>query len=152
MLLKGQRIRVSFQKFVSLIMLTMVLNSCSIHLVPQYNADMEEQIKNGAKMSDRLYLQMLVAAPDSKYFSLYENKYLDVQVEINSILFQDEIRPKANDIIVSVQKLRDYFAKAMEDHRNKKSLSNGELIIYHEQLQAFWKPVLIEELALKKAK
>ncbi|MDQ6901595.1 MAG: hypothetical protein M3139_01125 [Bacteroidota bacterium] len=152
MLLKRQRIRAHFQKFVSLIMLAMLLNSCSIHLVPQYNADLEQQIKDGAKLSDRLYLQMIVAAPDAKSFSLYEDKYLNVQVEINSILFQDEIRPKANDIVASVQKLRDYFTKAMEDHRSKKTLSNGELTIYHEQLQAFWRPVLIEEIALKKVK
>lgn len=152
MLLKGQGFRAHFQKFLSLFILTMMLNSCTIHLVPQYNADMEEQIKNGAKMSDRLYLQMIVASADSKYFSMYENKYLDVQVEINSILLQDQIRPKANDIVASVQKLQEYFTKAMEDHRNKKSLSNGELMIYHDQLQAFWKPVLIEELALKTAK
>lgn len=152
MLLKGQGMRAHSPKLIVLIFLGVLLNSCSVHLVPQYNADMEEQIKNGAKMSDRLYLQMITAAPEARFFNMYEEKYLDVQVEINSILFQDEIRPKANDILISMQKLRDYFVKAMEDHRNKKTLSIGELTIYHEQLQAFWRPVLIEELALKNVK
>jgi len=58
----------------------------------------------------------------------------------------------SGDIIISVQKLHDYFVKAKEDHKAKDSLSNAELLIYNEQLKAFWKPVLVEEIALSKAK
>jgi hypothetical protein len=146
------RAKFSMRKVFSILLVLTVLYSCTVHLVPPYSADMEEQIENGAKMSDRLYLGMINAPGDKKDFSLYADKYLDVEVEINSILLKDETRPKAGDIIASAQKLKDYFVKAMEDHHNRKTLSNGELIIYNEQLKAFWKPVLVEEIALKSAK
>ncbi|MEO6219906.1 MAG: hypothetical protein ABIO81_05725 [Ginsengibacter sp.] len=128
------------------------LYSCQVQLVPQYNAELEQQIVNAAKMSDKLYLEIINAPADKKSFSFYAVKYLDVEVEINSVLLKNETRPRAGDIVASAQKLKDFFVKAMEDHKNKHTLSDGEALIYNEQLKAFWKPVLIEEMALKKAK
>ncbi|MEO6405563.1 MAG: hypothetical protein ABIY51_15400 [Ferruginibacter sp.] len=134
------------------LLLAFFISGCSVQLVPAHSAEIEQQITEGAKMSDRLYMEMMSAAPDKKNYSLYADKYLSVAVEINSILFKNETRPKATDIVASVQKLKDFFTKAMEDHRSRNTLSNGEFLIYNEQLKAFWKPVLIEEMALKKAK
>ncbi|MEP6595031.1 MAG: hypothetical protein ABJA71_03750 [Ginsengibacter sp.] len=128
------------------------LHSCQVQLVPQYNAELEQEIITAAKMSDKLYLEIMNAPTDKKDFGFYTDKYLDIEVEINSILLKNETRPKAGDIVASAQKLKDFFVKAMEDHKNKHTLSHGELLIYNEQLKAFWKPVLVEEMALKKVK
>ena len=48
--------------------------------------------------------------------------------------------------------LKDYFIKAKEDHAKRGVISNAEALIYNEQLKALWKPVLIEEIALSKAR
>lgn len=144
--------RNSISKLAGALFLLVFLSSCQVQLVPQYSAELEQQILNGAKMSDRLYLEIINAPADKKNFELYADKYMNVEVEINSILLKNETRLKAGDIVASTQKLKDYFVKAMEEHKNRHTLSNGELVIYNEQLKAFWKPVLVEEMALKKAK
>ncbi|MGI8950264.1 MAG: hypothetical protein ACR2FN_01635 [Chitinophagaceae bacterium] len=126
--------------------------SCKVALVPEYNADLETQISNDAKMTDMLYLEMMDASADKKNYSLYADKYINIETEINSILLKNEARAKAGDIVASVEKLRDYFVKAKEDHKKRDTLSNAEFLIYNEQLKAFWKPILVEEIALSKAK
>ena len=91
-------------------------------------------------------------ADDKKNYSVYSEKYLDIETEINSILFKNQARDKAKDIIASVKILRDKFVKYKEDHKSKNKLSNPELILYNEDLKAFWAPVLVEERALSAAK
>ncbi len=99
-------------------------------------------------MTDKLYLEMIDAPTDKKNYSLYSEKYLDIETEINSILFKNEAREKAKDIIASVKILRDKFVKYKQDHKTRNTLSNPELILYNEDLKAFWAPVLVEEKAL----
>lgn len=135
--------------FIILFIPVISLSACKVQLVPAYNAELEEQIVKTAKMSDMLYLEMMDAASDKKSYSLYADKYLDIESEINSILLKNEVRSNAADNIATVQKLKDYFVKAKEDHKTRTTMSNAEMLLYNEQLKAFWKPVLIAERALK---
>lgn len=135
--------------FVLLAIISVAVSSCRVQLVPEYSSDIETQITNAAKMTDMLYLEIMDASADKKNYDLYADKYLAIETEINSILLKDQARPKAQDLVASVQKLHDYFVKAKEDHKNRNVLNNAELLIYNEQLKALWKPVLVEEMALK---
>jgi hypothetical protein len=136
----------------ALICLAAMINSCQVRLVPQYSAELENQIINGAKMTDKLYLEMIDAPDDKKNYSLYSERYLDIESEINSILFKNQAREKAQDIIASVKILRDNFVKYKQDHKTRNTLSNPELILYNADLRAFWAPVLVQEKALGTAK
>ena len=138
--------------FIFFATLAVGLNSCSVHLVPQYNADIANQIINGAKMTDRLYLEMIDAPADKKNYALYSEKYIDTETEINSILFYNENREKAKDLAASAKILRDKFVQYKEDHKAKNVLSNGELKVYNEELKGFWAPLLIAEKALEHIK
>ena len=135
----------SFLLFVSAI-------SCRVSLVPAYSEALEAQIINASKMTNMLYLEIMDAPDEKKNYALYADKYLQIETEINSILLQNEARSNSEDIVASVQKLRDAFVKAKEDHKKRNTLSNAELLVYNEQSKAFWKPVLIEERALSNAK
>lgn len=134
------------------ILLIALINSCQVRVVPQYSAELEGQIINGAKMTDRLYLEMIDAPEDKKNYALYSERYLTIETEINSILFKNQSREKAKDIIASVKILRDNFVKYKQDHKTRNTLSNPELILYNEDLKAFWAPVLIAEKALSIAR
>lgn len=127
-------------------------SACKVSQVPTYDAALQTQIENAAKMTDRLYLEMMNAPAEAKRYMYYQKAYTDIEVEINSILMKNEIRPKAADIVASVKALKEYFEAAKKDHADRDSLSNAEFLIYNEQLKALWKPVLIEEMALSKVK
>ncbi|MEO6328918.1 MAG: hypothetical protein ABIO55_08300 [Ginsengibacter sp.] len=146
------RLCMQLQYFAAATLISTIVIGCQVRLVPQYSAELENQIINGAKMTDKLYLEMIDAPADKKNYLLYSEKYLDVETEINSILFKNEAREKAADIIKSVKILRDKFVKYKRDHKTRNSLSNPELILYNEDLKAFWAPVLVEEKALSAVK
>lgn len=129
-----------------------LLQACRVSLVPTYDAALQTQIENAAKMTDKLYLEMMNAPTAEKNYALYSKSYLDIEVEINSILMKNEIRSNAGDIVASVKALKTYFEQAKKDHADRQTLSNAEFLIYNEQLKALWKPVLLEEIALSKVK
>ena len=135
-----------------LIFLLSVLNSCQVHLVPSYSAELESQIVNAAKMTDKLYLEMIDAPADKKEYAIYSDEYIAIETEIHSILLINQNRDKAKDIVNSVTILSKKFEEYKEDHKKRNTLSNGELKAYNADLQAFWAPVLVEEQALSKVK
>lgn len=139
--------------FYSLIFVPVIFFAgCRVALVPAYDAALQTQIENTAKATDMMYLQ-LMSSPDSlKNFRNYLNDYLNIETNINSILLKNEVRLNAADIVASIKILKDYFIKAKEDHAKRGVISNAEALIYNEQLKALWKPVLIEEIALSKAR
>lgn len=146
--LKKQRVL-----FYSLILVPAIFFAgCRVSFVPAYDAALQIQIENAAKATDMMYLQ-LMSSPDSlKNYNHYLDDYLNIETDINSILLKNEVRPNATDIVASIKILKDYFIKAKEDHAKRGVISNAEALIYNEQLKALWKPVLIEEIALSKAR
>jgi len=146
------RLHTQLRYFAIFILIATIASSCQVRLVPQYSAELESEIIAGAKMTDRLYLEMIEAPADKKNYSLYSERYLDIETEINSILFKNEAREKAKDIIASVKILRDKFVKYKQDHKTRNTLSNPELILYNEDMKALWAPVLVEEKALSAVK
>lgn len=133
--------------FVLLLSLT-VLSGCKVQLVPVYSAELENQITEGAKMTDMLYMEMMDAPADKRSYDFYAEKYRAIEAEINSILLKNETRAKAEDMVASVKQLRDGFVNARNEHKTKTSLSNPELTILRETFKAYWKPVLIQEHVL----
>ncbi|CAN5684916.1 hypothetical protein BH10BAC2_BH10BAC2_03680 [soil metagenome] len=129
-----------------------VLSGCKVQLVPVYSAELENQIIEGAKMTDMLYMEMIDAPADKRSYDLYAEKYRAIEAEINSILLKNETRAKAEDMVASVKQLREGFVNARNEHKAKTTLSDPELIILRETFKAFWKPVLIEEHVLASLK
>lgn len=139
--------------FYSLLLVPLILLAgCRASYVPAYDAALQTQIENAAKSTDMLYLTMIASPDEVKNYDRYLSEYLNIEGEINSILLKNEVRPKSADIVASIKILKDYFMKAKEDHAKRDVLSNAEALIYNEQLKALWKPVLIEEIALSKAR
>lgn len=144
--------RFSITKIFFAFVFMLAFTACRVSLVPAYSAELENQIVNAAKNTDLLYLQIMEASSGNKNFSNWSDKYLAAETEINSILLKDQARTNDSDLIKPVVALRSYFINAMNDHKTRNVLNNAELLIYNEQLKAFWLPVLKEEIVLSKAK
>ena len=127
--------------------------SCRVTFVPEYSSEIETQIVNGAKMNDKLYIDLLSAEDSKRTFQLFTEKYSQVEAEINSIRLKNETRKKAVEMLTIIDKLNVAFKQYRDEHKAKTTpLTNGEIISYQSQIKAFWKPLLIAEGGLKKAK
>ncbi len=123
--------------------------SCRVTLVPEYNAQLEDQIINTAKATDRLYIDLLDAAPSQREYTVVQPRYSEIEADINSIELKNQGRIKNGDFLVIIKNLKDAFLEAKKFHKEHKTLSNGEILSYQATLAGFWKPLYLAEKALK---
>ena len=128
-------------------------NSCvSVRLVPDYSEAMENQIVATQKQNEKLYLELLEQPVDKRTYSSFSNKYLEVESDINSILFQYQTREKSEDFVKMAKLLKDNFNQYKKEHKDKKTLTDGEISLYIAYINGFWQPLLTAERALKNIK
>lgn len=140
---------ISIRKLSALLSLIVFLISCRVMLVPEYNAALEDQIANAAKATDKLYIDIIDAPVNEKSYNTFNERYNEIEVEINSIQLKNEARPKNGDFLVIIKNLKDAFAEAKKYHKEHKTLSEGEAIAYRATLAGYWKPLYVAEKALK---
>lgn len=134
------------------LLLIFFLFSCRVTLVPEYSAQLEEQIAKAAKATDKLYIDMLDLAENARTYDKFSERYNEIESEINSIRLKNEARPKNADFLVINKNLKEAFDEAKNYHRENGTLKNGEIKAYQASLAGFWKPLYVAEIALKPGK
>lgn len=127
------------------------LASCKVKWVADYSAAIEDQIIATAQKNDRLYIDMMDAPMPNRY-ALYIERYNDIESEINSIQFKNEARKKNEAMLTIIKNLKEAFLQYRREHRDKKTLTRTEVLIYQSYIKSFWLPLLNAEHGLKLAK
>jgi hypothetical protein len=144
---------IQLKRFIGIISIFLLVASCRVSLVPEYSKEIETQITNGAKLNDKLYIDLLNAPLEKRGFDVFSARYSEVEAEINSIRLKNEIRKQNVDMLKIIDNLANGFKGIKEEHKNKKSpLTDGEITVYQATLKGYWKPLLIAEGGLKKVK
>ncbi|MFC0772188.1 hypothetical protein [Terrimonas alba] len=144
---------VSYLKRIPVFLLVVLLFvSCRVTLVPEYSAQLEDQIAKTAKATDKLYIDMLDVPVNNRTYENFKDRYNEIESEINSIKLKNEARPKNADFLVINKNLKDAFAEAKKYHKENSTLADGEAKAYQATLAGFWKPLYVAELALKPRK
>ena len=125
--------------------------ACKVTLVPPYDAAIEEQIVNTAKMNDRLYLEMKDQAEAERTYTKYSAKYLDIESEINSILLKNQARRQSHDLIVITNNLKTLFIQFKDQHKRDSVIHDADIKLDQLQIAAAWKALLVAERGLKLA-
>lgn len=74
----------------------LLLCSCRVTFLPAYDAGISEQIDQVSKAVDKLYLSMLETTASEnggRTFEKFAAQYVDIEVEMNSLLNKNKIRP-----------------------------------------------------------
>lgn len=129
------------------------LSSCiSVRLVPDYSEAIETQIIETQKQNEKLYIELLEQPQEKRTYNSVADKYLEVESNINSILFQYQAREKNEDFVKMAKLLKDNFLQYKKEHKDKKTLNDGEIAVYIAFINGFWQPLLTAEKALKNIK
>ncbi len=139
-------------KILLLPFLIICLLSCKATFVPPYDASIEAQISKTARLTDALYLQMLDVREADRKYEKYADKYLDIQVDINSLLLKTQVRDHNTNLLIMVQNLQKMFVQFKEDHKTKGVLTDADVQLNMMQVNAVWAPLLLAEKALKRQK
>jgi hypothetical protein len=126
-----------------------ILLSCRVMLVPEYSAKLEEDIAKTAKANDKLYIDLLDAAPAKRVYENYKERYADIEADINAIRLKNEARNKNEDFLVIIDNLKKGFTEAKKYHKDNNTLADGEIMAYQATLAGLWKPLYLAERSLK---
>lgn len=132
--------------------LVITLLGCRATFVPPYDASIEAQITKTARLTDALYLQMLDTKESARKYDVYAPKYLEIQVDINSLLLKTQVRDHNKDLLVMVQNLQKLFVQFKDDHKTKNVLKDADIQLNLMQINAVWAPLLMAERALQRQK
>lgn len=148
--------KIANQTFLRKILGTIVIissfTSCVVSMVPAYNENLENQVINAQKMTSKFYSDMMNDSANNRIFDKYQQGYSSIAVEINSIKFQLDATKKAEDLDSSVTILKNKWQQYQNEHKSYNTLSDGMIKAYSQNIDGFWKPLLIEIKALKMVK
>ncbi len=114
--------------FSVILLSTLALNSCKVTLLPSYDAGISEQIENTSKTVDKFYLSMLEftsSENDGRAFDKFAREYVDIEVELNSLLTKNKIRPLNENSTRICEITLQLWIKYKEEHKTDNTLSDG---------------------------
>ncbi len=111
------------------------VTACRVAFAPSYEAEIDRQVTAAAKLTNRLYLDMIELPADA---------------EINSIRMQNEARKKGRDLLAMTDTLDKKFRQYRTYHRKKDFFSRGEAESYNDYIKDYWKRLLLTERHLNR--
>ncbi len=114
--------------FSVILLSNLALNSCKVTLLPSYDAGISEQIENTSKTVDKFYLSMLEftsSENDGRVFDKFAREYVDIEVELNSLLTKNKIRPLNENSTRICEITLQLWIKYKEEHKTDNTLSDG---------------------------
>ncbi len=110
----------------------LALNSCKVTFIPGYDAKIAEQIENTSKAVDKFYLSMLdttSAEKGGRAFSKFSEQYVNIEVELNSLLNKNRIRPLNENSTRICEITIQLWMKYKAEHKKDNTLSDGLIIV-----------------------
>jgi hypothetical protein len=102
--------------------------SCRVSFIPGFDATISGNIESTAKQVDKFYLSMLETTTElnnGRSYDMFTEKYVDIEVEINSLLNQNKIRPLNNNSVRICEITLELWQKYKNEHKTDNTLSNG---------------------------
>lgn len=104
------------------------LNSCKVSLIPNFDSGIYQQIEITSKSVDKFYLLMLETTKpenEGRKFEKFIEKYVDIEIEITSLLNKNKIRPLNTNSTRVCEITLELWQKYKEEHRKDNTLSDG---------------------------
>lgn len=126
-----QYISIQARRYISIfaLLLSMVtISSCRVQFIPAYDAKIAEQIDATAKAVDKFYLTMLATSTpenEGRAFNKYSEQYVAIEVELNSLLNKNKIRPLNENSTRICEITIQLWQKYKQEHKDDNTLSDG---------------------------
>lgn len=104
------------------------MSSCRVSLLPSYDAQLTQQIETVSRKVDSFYLSMLettVTRDSGRAYVNFAMQYVDIEVELNSLLNRNKIRPLNANSTRICQITLDLWVKYKEEHKADNTLTDG---------------------------
>ena len=114
---------------IAIILVSLIsFTSCRVTLIPNYDAEISQQIEEVSKEVDKFYLIMLETTENKDQERAYKNfvhQYVEIEVELNSLLNKNRVKPNNENSIEICKITIDLWNKYKEEHKEDNTLSDG---------------------------
>ncbi len=113
----------------------LALNACKVTFLQGYDAKIAEQIENTSKAVDKFYLSMLdttSAEKGGRVFTKFSEQYVNIEVELNSLLSKNRIRPLNENSTRIYEITIQLWMKYKAEHKKDNTLSDGLIKLNQE--------------------
>ena len=110
--------------------IAIVLSSCRISLIADYDDQIAQQIELTAKKIDKFYLSMLETTNQNetdREFSNFVEEYIDIEVELNALLNRNKVKSLNKNSIRICEITLELWIKYKEEHKKDIRLSDAKI-------------------------
>lgn len=112
---------------ITLITVSILLTSCRVTLLPNYDASVARQIDSTNKMIDRFYLNMAEINSAQRQYSNFVPDYVKIEVELISILNENKARTLNKDSEKISQNAFDEWEKYKDKHKADNTIKDADI-------------------------
>lgn len=116
--------------FLFVFITSVIVTSCKVSLVATYDYMVAEKIEEVNKEIDKFYLVMLettVNENDERAYDKYSEQYIDIQLDLKSLLQKNKRREKNQETIQINQRIYDKWLEYKEIHETQNELSDADI-------------------------
>lgn len=152
-----EQFKIRTRRFLSILVVICSItafNSCRVNLLPSYDATISEKIDNTAKAVDRFYLSMLEttsAENEGRSFNKFSEKYVEIEVELNSLLIRNKIRPLNKNSTRICEITLQFWVKYKEEHKAKNTLKDGIILLNRKKFNDLFFAMRVADEGIKLA-
>lgn len=122
------------QKIKKLVLFVFIISvlatSCKVSLVAAYDSMVAEKIEEVNKEIDKFYLVMLETTlneDDERIYDKYAEQYIDIQLDLKSLLQKNKRRDKNDETIKINQRIYDKWIEYKEIHKSQNELDDADI-------------------------
>jgi len=128
----------------------LMINSCRVSLIPNYDSAIADQIEQTSKQVDKFYLMMLEMTSrenDGRAFDKFTEKYVDIEVELNSLLIKNKVKPLNENCVRICEITLQLWEKYKNEHKTDNTLSDGLIKLNRLTFSDLFYAMLVAEKA-----
>jgi len=132
-------------------LMLILLFACGIKLVADYDAATYESILNTAKLVDAFYVNLLVTPETERAYENFADQYLDIEVEIRSLLMRTKIHPLNEESTRIAETILAKWLKYKEAHQDKNTYKSALEQVHWQRFTRLFTAMAVAEEAKRLA-
>ena len=135
----------NFYSIYSLLLMLLVFTSCTVQYVAQYDETIKNEIIRIAGEVDMFYVNLLEITPNEREYDNFRKEYLKIEVDLNTLLMRNKIRPLNEESTKQTQNALDLWLNDKDHHKANNTVSDFIIKLHRKQFQRMFIAMAIGE-------
>lgn len=134
-------------KFLLLLILIILIISCAMKLIADYDQETANKIIEISKRVDLFYMNLLEIEPSERTYNKFTEEYKNIEVELRALVMMNKLRIKNEDSTEIALSTLEFWIKYKETHKENNNYKNAKLKIHRKRFNRLFTAMAIGEKA-----